>query len=100
MLRAGDELMTLRAVREAMAVRDGSPAGEEASASNDVPVGGGQDPGPIETGGVADAGSYDPGPIEIDVVMKNVVLTPRDPMAGRDLHLGEVSRSDDADGGE
>jgi len=48
------------------------------------------DPGPIETGPVANIGASDPGPIEVDVVMKGEWMTATDPMAGRDLHLGET----------
>jgi hypothetical protein len=49
------------------------------------------DPGPIETGPVTNITADDPGPIEIDVVMKGEWVTATDPMAGRDLHLGETS---------
>ncbi len=55
----------------------------------------GQDPGPIDMGGVAEAAEIDPGPIELDVVMKRLARSPADPMAGRDLHLGEVVNHDD-----
>jgi hypothetical protein len=81
-------------------VSDSTPSVEAASASTDDSTSGGKDAGRIETGGVAGVGTYDPGPIETDVVMKNLAFNAPDPMAGRDLHLREASRSDAANGGE
>jgi hypothetical protein len=48
------------------------------------------DPGPIDTGPVMNITAEDPGAIEIDVVMKGEWVTATDPMAGRDLHIGET----------
>jgi hypothetical protein len=53
------------------------------------------DPGPIQTGPVRNITPEDPGPIEIDVVMKGEWPTATDPMADRDLHLGETSDDDE-----
>ena len=67
---------------------------------DDIGEGEGQDPGPIDTGPVDNVEVYDPGPIEIDVVMKNAVPIPLDPMAGRDLHLGDAGGQEDGSGRE
>lgn len=52
------------------------------------------DPGPSETGPVANIAARDPGPIEVNVVMKGEWATVTDPMAGRDLHLGEIDNDE------
>jgi hypothetical protein len=54
-----------------------------------------QEPGPKEPEAVANAADNDPGPIEVDVVMKSYVPPSGDPMAGRDLHLGDVDNDRD-----
>jgi hypothetical protein len=55
-----------------------------------------EDPEAVERSSAAELAAGDPGPIEVEAVMKNFVPPVHDPMAHRDLHLGEA-QDDDAD---
>jgi hypothetical protein len=54
-----------------------------------------QDPDAAEKSPTTELAPGDPGPIEVEPVMKKFVPPVREPMASRNLHLGE-SRDDDA----